>query len=1047
MTGRDLPARVAYAELRCKTNFSFLHGASHPDELVARAAALGLTALAITDQNSLAGIVRAHVAAKGAGLRLLVGAEITPTDAPTVLLYAPDLRAYRQLALLITCGRRRVPKGECLLSLSDVAEHGRGLLAAVVPPSPLDPERDDPRPLVRYREIFAERGYLAAALHHGPNDDAELTRLLRLARAARLPLVATNDVHYHDPARRPLQEVLTAIRHGLTVAELGPRRFPNGERHLKPAAAMRELFAGYPRALAHGLELAERCDFSLDALRYEYPEELCPAGLVPMRYLEELTWAGARRRYPGEIPAKVVMLLRHELALIEELHYEAYFLTVWDLVRFARSRGILCQGRGSAANSAVCYCLGITAVDPDRTELLFERFISRERNEPPDIDVDFEHERREEVLQYIYEKYGRDRAGIVAEVITYRARSAVRDVGKALGLSLDGVDRLAKALDHHGGARDLGSGVREAGLDPEAPGVTQLVDLATELIGFPRHLSQHVGGFVITRGPLAELVPIENAAMPGRTVIEWNKDDVDALGLLKVDCLSLGMLTAIRKCFDLIARHEAKEWTLATIPAEDPRVYDMICRADTVGVFQIESRAQMMMLPRLLPQCFYDLVVEVAIVRPGPIQGGMVHPYLRRRRNEEPVTYPSLEVERVLAKTLGVPLFQEQVMRLAVVAAGFTPGEADALRRAMGAWHRHGVIEQFRTKLRDGMRARGFPMAYADRLYEQIRGFGEYGFPESHAASFALLAYASAWLKCYYPAAFTAALLNSQPMGFYAPAQLVYDAEAHGITVRPVDVNHSDWDATLEPLDTTAAVPPCAGSHPLALRLGFRLIRGFPQALAQAMVEARRAERFRSVADLSRRTRIGRPLLARLAAADAFASLGLSRRAALWQVLAAGDELPLFAGLEDESPPPPLPATALGEEVASDYESTGLSLKAHPIGLFRTVLDSLGVVSAAALSRMDNRASVRVAGLVLVRQRPPTARGVVFMTLEDETGVTNLVVRPKVWERYRHTRTAAALLATGRVERAAGVLHVSPTQLEDLSRLLRGIEPKSRDFH
>jgi error-prone DNA polymerase len=1040
MPARKVPSPARYAELRCRTNFSFLCGASHPDELVARGAELGLTALAVTDQNSLAGIVRAHVAAKETGLKLLVGAEMTPVDTPAVLLYAPDLRAYGRLSRLITRGRRRAPKGECQLAFDDVADHAEGLLAAVILPPAADPGRDDLRSLARYREVFGGRCYLAAALHRGPNDEAMLERCTRLARVTSLPLVATNDVHYHHPARRPLQEVLTAIRHGVTVAELGPLRFPNGERHLKAPADMRALFAGYPPALAHGLELAGRCQFSLDELRYEYPEELCPAGLTPLRYLEGLTWAGARRRYAGDIPPKVTDLLGHELALIAELHYESYFLTVWDLVQFARSKGILCQGRGSAANSAVCYCLGVTAVDPDRTELLFERFISRERNEPPDIDVDFEHERREEVLQYIYEKYGRDRAGIVAEVITYRPRSAVRDVGKALGLSPDGVDRLAKALDHYGGAADLPACAREARLDPRAPGVVQLLHLATELLGFPRHLSQHVGGFVITRGPLAELVPIENAAMPGRTVIEWNKDDLDALGLLKVDCLSLGMLTAIRKCLDLIGQQEGKNWTLDTIPAEDSKVYEMICQADTVGVFQIESRAQMTMLPRLRPQRFYDLVVEVAIVRPGPIQGGMVHPYLRRRSGAEPVTYPSPEVKGVLAKTLGVPLFQEQVMRLAVVAAGFTPGEADALRRAMGAWHRPGVIEQFRTKLCDGLRARGFPADYADALYAQIRGFGEYGFPESHAASFALLAYASAWLKYYHPAAFTAALLNSQPMGFYAPAQLVRDAAAHGVVVCPVDVNRSDWDATLEPVSSGAA------SHPLALRLGFRLIQGFPQGAARGIVAARGAEPFRSVADLSRRTRVGRPLLARLAAADAFRSLGLGRRAALWQVLAAGDELPLFAGLEDERPLPPFPAALLCEEVAWDYQSTGLSLKAHPIGLLRPALDALGVVPASALSPLADRASVRVAGLVLVRQRPPTANGVVFMTLEDETGVTNVVVRPRVWERYRHTRTAAALLATGRVERSGGVIHVSPVRLDDLSQLLHGLEPRPRDF-
>jgi error-prone DNA polymerase len=1072
MSGREIPGRVHYAELRCKTNFSFLRGASHPDELVARAAALGLSALAITDQNSLAGVVRAHIAAKEAGLKLLIGAEVTPADAPPVLLYAPDLRAYGQLAQLLTRGKRRAPKGECHLTFADVAEHAPGLLAAVVPPPATDPEPDGckaekvsgpfsqkriltPFP---YRDVFGDRCYLAAAMHRGPNDDAELARLTHVARKARLPLVATNDVHYHDPARRPLQEVLTAIRHGVTVAELGPLRFPNGERHLKAPAAMRELFAGYPRALAHGLELAGRCRFSLDELRYEYPEELCPAGLSTLRYLEELTWAGARQRYAGSIPDKVTELLRHELCLIEELHYESYFLTVWDLVRFARSRDILCQGRGSAANSAVCYCLGVTAVDPDRTELLFERFISRERNEPPDIDVDFEHERREEVLQYIYEKYGRDRAGIVAEVITYRPRSAVRDVGKALGLSLDGVDRLAKALDQYDGGPDLASRVHEAGLDPQSPGVARLMHLATELLGFPRHLSQHVGGFVITRGLLADLVPIENAAMPGRTVIEWDKNDLDALGLLKVDCLSLGMLTAIRKCLDLMARHEGVSLTLATIPAEDPTVYETICRADTVGVFQIESRAQMTMLPRLLPKCFYDLVVEVAIVRPGPIQGGMVHPYLRRHSGLEPVTYPSPEVEHVLAKTLGVPLFQEQVMRLAVVAAGFTPGEADALRRAMGAWNRPGVIDQFRTKLRDGMRARGYAAEYADSLYEQIRGFGEYGFPESHAASFALLAYASAWLKCYHPAAFTAALLNSQPMGFYAPAQLVRDAEDHGVVVRPVDVNHSDWDATLEE-KVSGSFSGLDGSElmiapekdpdtfsSLALRLGFRLIKGLAQAAARGIVEARQAGPYRSVADLSRRAQVSRALLARLAAADALGSLGLSRREALWQVLASGDELPLFAGLEDEPPPPPLPSMILGEEVASDYESIGLSLKAHPLGLLRTALDALGVVRASALAGMADRTSVRVAGLVVVRQRPPTAKGVVFMTMEDETGIINVVVRPRVWERFRHTRTAVALLATGRIERSGGVIHVSPTGLEDLSRFLHGMDSHSRDF-
>jgi error-prone DNA polymerase len=1057
---------VRYVELRCKTNFTFLQGASHADELVTRAAELGHAALAVTDTNTLAGIVRAHVAAKKAGLKLLVGAEIAPVDAPAVLLYAADLRAYGRLSTLITRGRRNAPKGECRLTFADVAEHADGLLAAVVPGRPLgDASGSDE--LARYRDVFADRCYLMAELHRGPNDEADLGRFVQLARRARLPLVAGNDVQYHDPARRPLQEVLTAVRHGVTVAELGAVRYPNGERHLKSPAEMAALFAGYPQALQHGLELAGRCRFSLDELRYAYPEELCPPGSTPMRYLEELTWAGARGRYGGSVPAKIDRLIRHELVLIEELRYESFFLTVWDLVRFARSRGILCQGRGSAANSAVCYCLGVTAVDPERTELLFERFISRERNEPPDIDVDFEHERREEVLQYIYAKYGRDRAGIVAEVITYRPRSAVRDVGKALGMSLDRVDRFAKALDHYGSATEIAARVQEAGLDPDAPGVTQLLSLVTELLGFPRHLSQHVGGFVITRGPLAEMVPIENAAMPDRTMIEWDKDDLDALGLLKVDCLSLGMLTAIRKCFDMVSSLTSPERergvvpllalgaseSLAAIPAEDPTVYDMICRADTVGVFQIESRAQMSMLPRLKPRKFYDLVVEVAIVRPGPIQGGMVHPFLRRRNGEEPVTYPNEEIERALSKTLGVPLFQEQVMRLAMVAAGFTPGEADELRRAMGAWRRSGVIERFRTKLRDGMRARGIPDDYAATIYEQIRGFGEYGFPESHAASFALLAYASAWLKCYHPAPFTAALLNSQPMGFYAPAQLVRDAEQHGVTVLPVDVNRSEWDCTLEPALREGEAPAEPGAEarqeprpPEDLRLGFRLIKGMPRAAVDVLVEARRAGPFLSVSDLSRRTRVGRPLLARLAAADAFRSLGLSRRTALWQVLATEEELPLFAGLEDEAPPPPLPNLLLSEEVVADYEHTGLSLKAHPIGLLRGALKALHVVPAETLGKLPDKHNVRVAGLVLVRQRPPTAKGVVFMTLEDETGVINLVVRGGVWERYRHTRSATALLATGRVESASGVINVSPTRLDDLSTLLRGMDSQSRDF-
>jgi error-prone DNA polymerase len=1053
-----------YAELRCKTSFSFLCGASHADELVARAAELGYAALAITDQNTLAGVVRAHMAAKPTGLKLLIGAEITLEDAPPVLLYAPDLEAYGRLARLITRGCRAAEKGSCRLHLRDLAEHADGLLAAVIPSSvgrisesvqtirtdsEIRPTEVPPfESLSLYRDIFGDRSYLAAELHRGPNDEARLERLIHLAKQVRLPLVATNDVHYHDPSRRPLQDVLTAIRYGVTVSELGALRFPNAERHLKAPIQIAELFARCPEALANGLELAERCTFTLDELRYQYPEELCPPGLTPIEHLTRLSWDGARARYPDGVPDKVAALVRRELVLIEELRYEAFFLTVWDLVQFARGRGILCQGRGSAANSAVCFCLGITSVDPDRTDLLFERFVSRERDEAPDIDVDFEHERREEVLQYVYQKYGRDRAGIAAEVICYRPRSAVRDVGKALGLSLDRVDRLAKALDQYGGEADLEARLAEAGLDARSPQTIQLLQLAGEILGFPRHLSQHVGGFVITRGPLSELVPIENAAMPDRTMIEWDKDDLDSLGILKVDCLALGMLTAIRKCFDLIEAHYGRSLTLATIPAEDPVVYDMICRADTAGVFQIESRAQMGMLPRLKPRCFYDLVIEVAIVRPGPIQGNMIHPYLRRRNGEEPVTYPDPAVEQVLSKTLGVPLFQEQAMRLAMVAAGFTPGEADQLRRAMGAWRRPGIIEKFRTRLRDGMLARGLPLDFAEQIFEQIRGFGEYGFPEAHAASFALLAYISAWLKCHYPVAFAAALLNSQPMGFYAPAQIVSDLKSHDGTVHPVDINHSDWDCTLDGAACGVAAPCFAASGSYGLRLGFRLIKGLPQTAAEAIVEARRAGRFRSVQDVARRAGLSRPLLARLAAADAFGSLDLDRRTALWQVLSAGEELPLFAELDDEEESPTLMGMPLSEQVAADYDAVGLSLKAHPIGLLRPALNALGVVPASALADVSDKAVVQVAGLAIVRQHPSTAKGTVFVTLEDETGTTNLVLWPHIWKRFRAVaRSAVALRVEGKLERSSGVIHIIASRLEDLSSSLRKLKVKSHDFH
>jgi error-prone DNA polymerase len=1029
------PASPGYAELRCKTNFSFLRGASHPDELVNRATQLGYTALAITDQNSLAGVVRAHAAAKSTGLKILIGAEITPHDAPAVLLYAPDNAAYGRLSRLITRGRRAAPKGDCHLCLRDVADHAEGLLAAVIPAG----DASDIKSLAAYREIFSDRCHLAASLHLGANDEQQLDRFVQLARRARLPLVANNDVHYHEPGRRPLQDVLVAIRQRCTVAQLGSERFPNAERYLKSPRQMARLFRRCPQAIARSLELARRCKFSLEELRYEYPEELCPRGSTPTQYLAELTWKGARERYPDGIPEKVRSLLEHELRLIAELKYEPYFLTVWDLVRFARSRDILCQGRGSAANSAVCYCVGITSVDPDRIELLFERFISSERDEAPDIDVDFEHERREEVFQYIYQKYSRDHAGIVAEVISYRVRSALRDVGKALGLSLDRVDSLAKSFRRYDANTDPASRVREAGLDHRSRPVAETIRLARELLGFPRHLSQHVGGFVISRRALCELVPIENGAMPDRTFIEWDKNDLDALGILKVDCLALGMLTAIHRSFDFISQHYGRKLTLASVPAEDKAVYEMICRSDTIGVFQIESRAQMSMLPRLRPQRFYDLVIEVAIVRPGPIQGGMVHPYLRRRSGEEAVTYPNAELEGVLAKTLGVPLFQEQAMRLAMVGAGFTPGEADQLRRAMGTWRSTGAIEKFRTKLYDGMVARGLPAEFALRFYEQICGFGEYGFPESLAASFALLAYVSAWLKHWYPCAFTAALLNSQPMGFYAPAQLIRDAQTHGVTVYPVDVNQSDWDCTLEPLE----------SGDRALRLGLRLVRGLNRKAADAIVAARGDRRFRSIADLARRARVSQPVLARLAQADCFASLELPRRMALWQLLATAEEPPMFAGLRDDIEDlPALPPMPLASQVNCDYYSTGLSLKAHPLSFVRPKLARMKIVPAAALADTPDKANVRVAGLVLVRQQPSTAKGTVFVTLEDETGIVNLIIRPSVWERYRvAANRATTLFAAGRLQRAHDVTHVCATKLEDLSTLVPEIAPASRDFH
>ena len=1024
---------MRYAELHCLTNFSFLEAASHPDELVARAAELGYSALAVTDINTLAGVVRANTATKDCpSLKLIIGAEIRPVDAPPVVVWVKDRLGYANLCRLITTGRRRAPKGECHLTRDDIAGHAAGLLAGVVPPASEDFSVDEAH---CYREIFSET-CLLAEIHRGPHGQYRRDWLRDLSRRTNLPLVAAGHVLFHAPDRKPLHDVLTAIRLRSTVAQVGDVLQTNAQRHLRPLESLQALYADMPQALERTWEIAGQCTFSLAELRYEYPEELAPPGFTPIQYLRHLTWQGAEQRYPRGLPEKVRRLLEHELILIEELRYEPYFLTVWDIVRFARSRDILCQGRGSAANSAVCYCLGVTSVDPDRVDVLFERFISRERDEAPDIDVDFERERREEVLQYLYEKYGRDRAGIAAVTITYRPRSAIRDVGKALGFSLDLVDRLAKNADHYRESNDFRQRCQEAGLDIRSHTGRQFAHLVRELLGFPRHLSQHVGGMVITRGPLHELVPIENAAMEGRTVVQWNKDDLDDLGILKVDCLALGMLTAIRKCFDLVQATTGRSLSLASVPEGDDRVYDMICDGDTMGVFQIESRAQMAMLPRLKPRCYYDLVIEVAIVRPGPIQGDMVHPYLRRRFGEEEETYPSDAIRRVLKKTLGVPLFQEQCMQLAIVAAGFTPGEADQLRRAMGAWRRPGVIDQFRQKLLDGMKQHGLEGEFAERVFQQIRGFGEYGFPESHAASFALLVYVSAWLKYHFPAQFTAAVINSQPMGFYAPSQLVRDVRQHRVEVRPVDVNHSEWDCTLE-----------QGS----LRLGLRLIAGLQESAARAVVDSRRGGSFTSMADFLRRTSLIQAQVEILAEADALASLKQTRREAVWNALSVAKkprQRTLFDDIEpEEEPVVDLPVMVPEEEVHADYRRTGLSLRSHPLAFHRERLEQLGVIPTEQLARVPVETLVKVAGIVLIRQRPGTAKGITFVTIEDETGTANLVVHARTWERFRKiTRHSQAWIVHGHVERKETVIHVIVQRLEDLSAGLSALALKSRDF-
>ena len=1021
-----------YAELHCVSNFSFLRGASHPEELVKQAVALGYRALALTDECSLAGIVRAHVAAAEAGCQLIVGSEVGLEDGLRLVLLVPDAAGYAALSRLISQARRQCAKGTYRLTREALAAVSDRLLALWLPGA--EPDAGTGRWLAAH---FPGRAWIAVERFYEGDDLSQLRAYQALGGAVGLPLVATGDVHMHALARRPLVDVLTAIRLKCPLAQAGAALFQNGERYLRPRERLAKL---YPRELlAATVHIAERCRFSLTELRYAYPRELVPAGLTPSSQLRALTGRGARQRWPRGMPAPVRAQVEHELALIAELGYEAFFLTVHDIVRYARSRGILCQGRGSAANSAVCYCLGITEVDPARMEMLFERFISRERGEPPDIDVDFEHERREEIIQYIYRKYGRQRAALAATVICYRTRSAIRDVGKALGLSVEQVDRIARNMQWWEDRASIDERLREVGFDPQSPVMQRLTTLVAELIGFPRHLSQHVGGFVISDGPLDELVPIENAAMPERTVIQWDKDDLEALGLLKVDCLALGMLSAIRRALALVGARRGQAFTMSDVPHDDPGTYAMIQRADTVGVFQIESRAQMVMLPRLKPACYYDLVIEVAIIRPGPIQGEMVHPYLRRRNGEEAVDYPSEAVRGVLERTLGVPLFQEQVIKLAMVAAGFTPGEADHLRRSMAAWKRNGGLAHFEAKLINGMRERGYDEQFAQRIFNQIQGFGEYGFPESHAASFALLAYVSAWLKCHEPAAFVCALLNSQPMGFYAPSQLVQDARRHGVEVRPVDVRHSDWDCSLE--------APAPADEP-ALRLGLRLVKGLPQQAAARLVSARAAAPFTDVQDLARRAGLDRRELAALGAAGALTGIAGHRHRARWSALGVEAPLPVLRDASVREAQPLLRKPAEGEDIIADYASTGLSLGRHPLELLRPRLDRLGCLTAFEIQHLPHGAPAHAAGLVVMRQRPGTATGVVFVTLEDETGSSNVIVWATLVEAQRRELLGSRLMGvTGEVQREGPVVHLVARQLKDYSALLGRLPTASRDFH
>ncbi|MFK7927975.1 MAG: error-prone DNA polymerase [Myxococcota bacterium] len=1030
---------MAWAELCCQSAYSLLHGASLPADLVETASALGIDHLAITDRDGVYGLPRAHKAAKDAGLHLICGASLTVEDHPGVVVLAQDLRGWGRLCRWLTDAHHRRAKGRASLLASDLLTQTEGLLVLLRPG--WTAARADP-----LRQAFGDRLGVLVFQSLSPGDARVTHGAVQLGNQLDAPLIASNDVLYHEPHRRRVADVLTCIRRGCTLAEAGRVLGANAERHLLSEVEVRRRFMHIPGAVDAAVAFAERCAFSLSELAYSYPREVVPDGHTAMSWLRELTHEGLGERYPDGAAESVLAQVQYELNLVEKMNFPSYFLTVNDIVRFARSRGILCQGRGSAANSAVCYALGITAVDPSRTTLLFERFISEERGEPPDIDVDFEHERREEVLQYVYERYGRERAALVNEVIAYRGRSAIREVGKVMGLSLDQVGRLARANDRWSAGADAAVEdlVAEAGLDYADPGVQRTLELAEEITGLPRHLSIHVGGFVIAAGSLVDLVPVEPASMADRTVVQWDKYDIEALRFVKVDCLALGMLTAIRKSFDFIALHWDRPLTLATVPAEDPAVYDMFCAADTVGVFQIESRAQQSMLPRLRPRCFYDLVIEVAIVRPGPIQGGMVHPYLRRRRGEEPITYAHPALRPVLERTLGVPLFQEQVMKMAVEVGGFSPGEADGLRRAMAAWRKKGNLDGLGRKLVVGMKERGINEEFAEQIFSQIQGFGEYGFPESHAASFALLVYVSGWLKRWYPEAFTASLINSHPMGFYSPRALLADAQRHGVEVRPVCVVRSEWDCTLEPVEGDSGVP--GPGRELAIRCGFRLVKGLGEEQGRAVVKARMEHGFLDVPDLARRTLLDRGSLEALAEADAFMALGVGRRKAAWILQGLWTDLPLFAGLARHEPEPNLPNETAVEKIEAAYKRVGLSVDTHPMQLLRPQLD--GIEALDTLVMVPNGRRVSIAGLVANRQRPGTAKGVVFMTLEDETALVNLVIWPKVWAEYRKVARNATLLGVdGRLQRQDEAMSVLVERFWAIPDDALAIRSVSRDFH